>query len=464
MPDIRKRFYHTRVQLYLADMMTLPEECVIVAMPRRGLYMVKNLLRYAHRRINWVQDVVSDIEFNAPDDTNWDTVQAVLAETEGCLMSTCDVSAITEQLICICEALQRQLGPEVIPFSTMQDETVKSVYEYNKQMPDEDYTGTGDAVACAIAQLFYALGYETITEIVLPASRFAFDSLVPAVATLIVTVTGGLGLPAAVGVYLTVELIQELLESGYDASESNLQNWLWSVKNDIVCEAYWQLYAGQPASIVAKAVYDNVIAPSSSISAGDKLICKLFFSAWICKNANIARIQNTTWAQENQIPCYCTICGMLGDHVWTFPPCPNGWTGNGVGCCVDNTIRLRQVFSAWMNNTSPSFEVEPIGEYSVTYQCMLYVDFDLWDFPPDPADRLIRFTLKNVETSQFEAQVDVQAQEVTSPGWNYIVRNVPDATLQSAGLRRMTCAHEDTNALCDGIRISALAVSLEYLG
>jgi len=464
MTDIRKKFYHTRVQLYLADMLTLADDCVIVALPRRGLYMVKNLLQYAGRRVQWVQTIVSDDEFNAPDDTNWDLIQAILAETEGCLMTTCDVSGITTQLACICNALKQTLGTSVAPLPTMRDETVASVFEYSSTQQDTDFVGISDETACKTAQLYYALGCETITEIVLPASRFAFDSLVPAVAALIVVVTGGIGLPAAVGVYLTVELIQELFEFGYDASESNLENWLLSVKEEIICHAYWLLYAGQPASVVAQSVYDNVIAPSSSISAGDKLICKLFFDTWVLTNANIARVQNTTWAQENVVVDYCAICQVTGDYVWTFPPCLNGWTGDSVGCCdPSDNIRMPQTFSNWYNNVSPAFSEPLLGTYKTTYQCMIFVDYDEWDFYPDPNAKVLQMGVRNMTTSQIQSMVNLRADELVSPGWNYVLRVDPECNFYNVADRQMTCAHKETNALCYGIRIAALAVTFDLL-
>jgi len=464
MTDIRKQFYHTRVQLYCATLSSLPNECVIAFLPRKSVYILKTLMRYAHRRIQWVQEILNESEFLAPNDENWNDIQALLDETEGCLMETCDVCQIVDALQCICNALRLDLGNTIAPLATMRDDAVESAFEYSRTLPDREYTGISDENACIDAQLFYALGYETITEIVLPASRFAFDTLVPAVAALIITVTGGIALPAALGVYLTAELIQELLESGYDASESNLENWILSVKEEIVCSAYYALLAEHTAKQVADIVYNEVIAPTSSISALDKLVCKLFFSSWTVTNASIAREQSTTWASENYETGYCDTCEITGDHIWLFPPCPNGWTGNGVGCCSDNTIRLRQVFSAWMNNRSASIGEISAGQYNVTYQCMLYVDFGLWDFPPGAGDRLIRFTMVNLDTSQFEAQIDVLAGEVSSPGWNYIRRTVEDATFDKTDERALTCSHEDTNALCVGIRISALAVTLELIG
>jgi hypothetical protein len=192
--------------------------------------------------------------------------------------------------------------------ATMRDEDVEKAFEYSKFMPDADLSGLIDEEACQVAQLFYALGYETITEIVLPVSMYAFDTLAPAVAALIIGITGGIALPAILGVYLCTEMIQELLETGYKASESNLINWMLSVKDEMICTSYFALKSGCTAKEAAQAVYDNVVAPSSSISYGDKLICKLFFSGWTVTNADIARSENTPWAQENIEASYCTTC------------------------------------------------------------------------------------------------------------------------------------------------------------
>lgn len=460
---IIKQFYHTRVQMYYDALLSLPEDCVVVCLPRRGVYILKALMQYATRRANWVQEVIDGNRFIAPDATGWDVIQAVVSETEGCLMSTCDISPIIEALQCICRSTTQQLGTTVAPLATMADTTVENVYEYSSVMPGRGFAGVPDEYSCNVAQLLYALGYELITEIVLPASRFAFDTLVPAVATLIVAVTGGLGLPAIAGVYLTIELIQELFELGYNAAESNITNWLWSVKQEMVCTAYAVLLAGGTAGDVAQAVYNDVVEPSGSISHGDKLICRLFFSSWIITNASIALDQGTPWADENTTAGYCSVCAVPGLHVWSFPPCPAGWQGPGLQCCAAQDVGLKEVYANWYCNYSDVFEIQGVGHYKVTFTVQVYVDFDLWDFPPPPGDRLLRASVMHVATSQVVAEQDAMVADVVSPGWNTLQLIVDDASIMQLGDYRMHFTHKSTNAICTGVRVNRLSVQFTPL-
>lgn len=323
----RKDFYHTRVQLYSDILAGLPEDCVLALLPRQGVYVLKTLLQYAHRRINWVQSILNESSFMTPDAPTWDAIQGVIAETEERLMSACDISPMVAALECICNSLQLGLGNTIAPLDTMRDEEVDAVFEYSSDMPDADLSALTDVQACETAQLYYALGYETITEIVLPASAYAFDTLAPAVAALIITVTGGIALPVGLGIYLTIEMIQEFMEMGYKAAESNLENWMLSVKDDIICNAYYALKADMTTQQAAKMVYDMVIKDSSLISVGDKLMCRLFFSSWTMINADIARSEATTWASENLVPGYCSACvepecygtAIIGSDWWACP-------------------------------------------------------------------------------------------------------------------------------------------------
>ena len=323
----KKDFYRTRVQLYSDTLTSLPDDCVLAFLPKQGVYVLKTLIQYAHRRINWVQEILNENSFLTPDTITWDTLQAVIAETEEQLMSACDITPMIAALECICNSLQLGLGNTIAPLETMRDSEVSGAFDYSREMPDADLSSLSDTECCETAQLFFALGYETITEIVLPASAYAFDTLAPAVAALVIGVTGGLAAPAIVGVYLYVELIQEIMEIGYKAAESNLDTWMWSVKDDIICNAYYALKSGMTAKQAAAMVYDMVIAPSESISYGDKLICKLFFSGWTMTNADIARSKDSTWAQENIVAGYCAACvepecygaTIIGSDWWACP-------------------------------------------------------------------------------------------------------------------------------------------------
>jgi len=324
----RKKFYGPRVLIPVDEVLDSAFGDCLVCLTGGQLNLVRNLLEYATRRTTFVSEYHPQF-YMTPTTEEWDALQAVVAELERNLMN-CD--QFTADIAEILAWLRSQGSLSAGPFTADEAEA----FPYDDVVGDDELT-PAEAAACAVAQLWFEWGYQVITEHVLPATRFGFDYLVPAVTAFIVGAIGGP--PAVLGVYVVAELIQELLEVLYDGAETNLVNWMTTNKQDIVCSLYPQLWAGGDASAIWAVTKAAIITPAEDISAGDKLILSLFMGSWAGSNALRAFNAATEWATSNVIADYCDACDVIYDLDWdyVFPPCPgDDWVlGSEKSLCTD---------------------------------------------------------------------------------------------------------------------------------
>lgn len=358
----KKRYYKPRIIMSTSDILENPFPGRLVYLSGAETSLIRNLLAYATRRVTFATSY-SDQYYLTPTTEEWDTLQAIVASLEDTLMTDCcetlnatleaiaatleatgvsignldtslaiidttlqtmDTSleeivlqAVTSNshqadvvtaLECICGRLEiAGLGQAVDPKWT-ENANNFDVWTWGKEEPNPSVGAQVDLAACQLAQLWYQAGYELLSEVILPALRFGFDTVIPAAATLVAAWTGGLALPVAIGVYATAELIQELLELGYDSAETNLINWLWANKQDLVCPMYLALKDGGSASSMWPAIWAAVVEPSEDISYGDKLLIKLFMGGLALSGAKVAFDAETTWATTVPTPGYCDTC------------------------------------------------------------------------------------------------------------------------------------------------------------
>lgn len=83
-------FRYDKEYLYLEDYDALDDGVVGAFIPRKGLYMLKVLMRYARKRNDWIDTILSDSAYIPPGDEDWDAILATIAELEGFLMSAYD--------------------------------------------------------------------------------------------------------------------------------------------------------------------------------------------------------------------------------------------------------------------------------------------------------------------------------------------------------------------------------------
>jgi hypothetical protein len=217
------------------------------------------------------------------------------------------MGSIASAIACVCNALQQRVSASVVNPTVGGDTDVTNFWGYGSGIPDTSPGAQPDEDACELAQCWFQALYEVVTEWILPVSRFAFDNLVPAGAALIAAITGGAALPVVLGVWTFAELVQELLELGYDAAETNLVNWLWSVRQDFICDFYAALKDGGSMAATWESVYLDLVSGSGSISPGDKAIVHIAgltgaYLAWRAKQAD------SSWWQTTPEVGYCAVC------------------------------------------------------------------------------------------------------------------------------------------------------------
>jgi hypothetical protein len=290
----------------------------------------------------------------------------MVADLEDQAMGDCTelmtkLDAILAAVECICpNLLEMRAGTTLQPDSLNTDE-ITDVFEWSDNVPNPDVPSQEEAAACAISQLWYQAGFEVITEAVLPASRAAFRVLLALVAAKVATMTGGLTLPQVLGAVKVSDLVADLIEGGFDASESNIYNWMVTNKQDIICALYEQVLAGGTATSCWTACYDSVIAPSSEISALDKAMLWLFMGHVAYVIAYLAYTESTDWATSVIVSDYCLVCDATGYEYWAFPPCPGDWDLDGTTEACSSGGRPVYSASDTYNHegTSPEFVCEP---------------------------------------------------------------------------------------------------------
>lgn len=313
--------YHTRVVIPTDD---VPDSAssVLVLIPEASLPILRYVLQYARRRINWSDEIIDAQRYYLPNDEKWDIIEELIDESENALMSYLngdEVQAILEEmsaaLQCLCLSSR---NVNAVPGGIPDDGDIEGFGPLAPTDSPEAFSGDASD-ACAIGQLVWAGTWELMTEMVLPAARFGFDGLAPALAAVLIGWAGG---PVAIfGIWIFAETIQELLELGYNSAEAEYTNWLFSVKDDLTCLIYTSLtQGGSDASTIA--AIKQFVDDASSISAGDKLVTKLI-APGVYRAAKVAWAGQTAWALENVTAGACVNCGVPSG---CFNFCSSGWT------------------------------------------------------------------------------------------------------------------------------------------
>jgi hypothetical protein len=350
-----KRYYRPRVLLDVQTLLSDTSGEFLLCLTQQEAAILRSLLSYAHRRSTWVAEYREN-DYLAPTNEQWDLLEQSLADLEERLMSgLCDdlieqlenivtaQQALTTQMEgtgeavgniaasmpdivtaieCICGRLENQEFNIIISPEWDQIPDVTNYYEWGVNVPDPTIPSQGDSDACGLAQAWYHAGFEFLTEVLLPTIRFGFDKAIPAAAAALAAWTGGLAVPAMMGVYALAEAVQEVMELAYDAAETNIENWIWARKEDLVCPMYLGLKDGMTASSQLAAIWADVLDPSGDISAGDKLLVKLAFGGLTVSAAQVAWDNSTAWATSVVTPGYCSACEeppIVGDN-WVAVP------------------------------------------------------------------------------------------------------------------------------------------------
>lgn len=351
----KKRYYDPRVLVPVSILTEtqIPDTLVCLSGPQVAL--VRSLLAYATRRITWVSEYHDD-HYLAPTTEEWDDIQAFTADLEGRLMSDCvtpivealdridatiaamaaglapieseiasvasNVGDLLAPLQCICAKDPNVTVTNVINNDWPDYPNTQDVFEWGNTTPNLTIPSLVDEEACALAQCWYQAGFELLTEQFLPAWRFGFDDLLPAAAAAIAGFTGGVALPVVIGVYALAELIQELLEIGYESAEANLINWCVAHKEDIVCPLYIGLRDGGSGMGLWQTVADEVVEPAVDLSNGDKVLVNFWFGIIGHVAARAAQTADSAWYQSVPVAGFCDTCPeepTIGSDWWALP-------------------------------------------------------------------------------------------------------------------------------------------------
>lgn len=131
----RKSFYSKRILIPVEDVLNPPFQEGFVCLTGAQVNIMRNMLKYAHRRSTFVSEY-HDAYYLAPDNDEWDAIEAIVADLEEALMGCSEIASWLE---CICNAIKSLELQVDIPQSLL--DTGKQVYD--------DYTspveqGVGD--------------------------------------------------------------------------------------------------------------------------------------------------------------------------------------------------------------------------------------------------------------------------------------------------------------------------------
>jgi len=294
------------VQLDAADFLSeLDESDVLIAVPRSGIGVLRRLMRYAERNINWTMDIIDDVYYNSPSAADWEAIRRGLARLEYGLMSVVTIESLVSAIesLCACSATSTGRSDVIQVVAPGAPDTAQETAIHDTALPADD------ALRCSYANSAFGLFFELWTENVLPAVDAASDALALAIVatTAFAVLTGGLGIPVAIGADLFVALVHFLI----DGAATNLTNWLWGNAQELVCVIYRGLAAGW---VDAAAGVRGFVNAESSLSRGDKeFVTVLLGNSWFIQA--VAWLVDQGWVDPADYANYpCADCGG------TMPP------------------------------------------------------------------------------------------------------------------------------------------------
>lgn len=307
-------FYQTRV-IFPVDKLTNDPACLLVAMTQDQVEICRTALGYAHRIINWCDEVIDASSYYLPDAETWDSIEALVDDLEDRLMDTCDLSTLCETLQCVCSSLNSVNSTQAgfLGGTTLVDAISNGHISYEGEEPD--LSMVPDEPACRDAQTLWFMVYEYVNEVAIPLADASFDMI-------IYSAIGFLAGIAGVAEWLlkfgwTVEGIQEAAQALLKSNGASLVDWLLADKQTLIC-LFYDWFTGS-------ASWDDIVA---EIDGGDlPTLCKPFIKTafhWLAPMAQ--KISEQSWAQDRVQSGYCTVCELpetcsdFADEEWTITP------------------------------------------------------------------------------------------------------------------------------------------------
>jgi len=336
------------------------EGCVLCVLPRPSISIIRTFLRYAHRSINYRYSSIDDKTYTAlsDDDAEFQAIDELLGETEGCLMSFCDLSdfidVMEEIRDCVCamsETSQNQdantylQNTDLLTFSETQD--LESV-----ELP------SGDDDRCTLANTMFGYIYQQVSEVWLPLAEVTTTVLAFAIGITptFIALSGGLGIAPALAAVLFSAAVAWLAEY----ATTNLTNWLLANRDAMVCEIYDELIESYQSVASALVEYIN---QDESLSTGDRMMLRFLFGQAKTYQMVQDAIVNERIDPDDYTQYECGECGTptgcwtMAQSEWTIEAC-----GTLEGSILTNGCSTNAILASRSATVSGNFE---LGLYSM---------------------------------------------------------------------------------------------------
>lgn len=306
----RKTYYDKRVLIDTERILDPQFEDSILCLTGAQLELVRNLMQYLHRRSTFASDYEKGY-YLAPDNDEWDNLQAIVADLEETIMGCEEFTDLLEQVLaCVCATAEgvesdRYIGPGTQPAID------KYITDGGLQVEDPyGDAGTVDEERCAVAQLTYQAAWDFLTEVTVPLSDTLVDIILPASMLALATMIGTsvLGIPVAIFIAVLGALIFMYTEG----AEANVINEYWAFKEELICALYGGLATSYRA---AEAEAVEVIA-EMEIGPTDKVLLHTMLAPWAIALAQKAFDNETSWAIGHVEAGACDDCDIEEGSDW----------------------------------------------------------------------------------------------------------------------------------------------------
>lgn len=313
------KVYDPRLQVPTETLGVGDVEYGIYCLPRAGVDMVLRITRYLTREVTYRDEWISDFLFYGPTDAQMVRAVDIVGELESGLMSECDLTDITtalqgiEACVCAMQAAQASGSMDTLSASAREysPDIAESIVIAGQGVP------TTDADLCDLANVCWDFQKQWITETVLPFVGSAADAVTIAIGATsgFAILTGGLGLPVAMGTALLGVITNVLI----DTSVENLVNWMVSNGQEMVCHLYNGFKQGgyQVAALLAKNHIDN-----SGLPLGDRMMLNVSLSQTFYLQSMHKLIDDGTLDPLDYDNYTCGACELF-DFTYYY---------DGVGC------------------------------------------------------------------------------------------------------------------------------------
>jgi len=329
--------YQTRVEFpYLKTYGgSEPATPVLCCLSVSDVELLRLLLAYARRRINWsVGTPHAPNQYVGIDDSEWEHVTDNLDDLEGRLMGVICVSDLIDAVAGLGTALGNIEG-QLAAIATCTCDNASALESLTTRLPDlggyadEDlvtYTqpheseatfsapGTDEA-KCELAQAIYAWIWDAYTEKILPAAANGADALTAAIVatSTFAGVASFVGLPVAI----LADVLAIAVNWAIDGSIANFENWLYTNKDELVCILYTTL----PDLDAASAAMTEYIDSVTEISYLDRLILKSMATSTWHYSYIIADQQTNGTFDDDIVTGYCSACEEVDPECTVIDGC-----------------------------------------------------------------------------------------------------------------------------------------------